>query len=157
MFTKHNTKDSMPKHVKDLLTNILPKQNSWKLFLLQEWDTIVGDLKIQIRLEKIQTDTLILGVSNSSWMQELFCLSDFLIEKINAKLEFPYVKKLRFKYSAPLRKKSIHQITASSIATPNIILTTAQQKQLESIEDEHLRTALKNFLIRCHYNKFHLN
>jgi hypothetical protein len=144
----------MTKHVKDLLPSILPKPESWKLALLQEWDTIIGDLKIQVRLDKIQKDTLILSVSNTSWMQELYCLSDVLIKKINAKLGHPYVKKLRFKYSS-IRKKNPNKVdTKNQAPFHEISLTFSQKKALEKIEDLHLKQALKKYLMRCHSNNF---
>lgn len=143
----------MAKHVKELLPSILPKPESWKLRLLQEWDSIVGDLKIQVRLEKIQKDTLILGVSNNSWMQELYCLSDVLIKKINAKLDQPHVKKLRFKCSS-IKKNHTITITKTEIPFREIPLTFSQKKALEKIEDLHLQQALKNFLMRCQYNNY---
>ena len=140
----------MARHVKDLVAQVLPKQDSWKLFLLQEWDTIIGDLKIQVRLEKIQEDTLILGVSNASWMQELYCLSDMLLKKINANLDSPHVKKLRFKCSSTPKKKKVDISRAAALPVQEIMLTPAQKGALEKIEDQHLKYQLERFLIRCY-------
>lgn len=138
----------MAQLIKHFLPKVIPRQQSWQLFLLQEWNTIVGDLNMQVRLEKINADTLLLGVSNASWMQELYCLSDVLITKINEKLEYPHVKKLRFKCSAP-KKNIIKKSEIPYKYVKEFALTALQKKALEKISDEQLKTALKNFLIRC--------
>ncbi len=140
----------MPKHLKDLVSTIIPKTDSWQIFLLQEWNTIIGDLKVQVRLEKIQEDTLVLSVSSASWMQELYCLSDVLIKKINAQLPQPYIKKLRFNCTTSRTKKFIPQ-TYIQKATPHqeIVLNFAQKKALEKIKDPQLQRALQSFLVRC--------
>ncbi len=144
----------MAKHVKELLNSSFIGPEQWKLTLLQEWNSIVGDLKIQVRLEKINNDTVILAVSNSGWMQELYCLSDVLLKKINAKLDYPYVKKIRFKYGA-IRNTMPAQRTRDYKKLkpiPEIILTATQKKSLEKIVDIELQAALKNFLARCYQN-----
>lgn len=138
----------MAQHIKNFLSFAVPKQESWQLFLLQEWNNIVGDLKIQVRLEKIQSDTLTLGVSSPSWMQELYCLSDILINKINQKLEYPHVKKLRFKCSSP-KKKILKKVELIKKEPKEFVLTFAQKNALEKIQDEQLKNALQNFLVRC--------
>jgi hypothetical protein len=141
----------MTKHVKDLVSSILPKPEAWKLLLLQDWNSIVGDLKFQVRLDQIRTDTLILSVANTSWMQELYCLSDVLIKKINARLDYPHVKKLRFKCSSSTKSTDLKKIsTKKTVVTHEIVLTVAQKKALEKINDLQLQHALKNFLIRCY-------
>ncbi len=146
----------MAKPIKDLLSTILPKPDSWKLYLFQKWDVIIGELNFQVRLEKIQKDTLILSVSNASWMQELHCLSDILIKKINQHLEYPYVKQLRFKCTPRIKKNSLIKSLQQQVVFQEITLTTKQKKALERIEDEHLQYALKRFLARCHYTNQNL-
>lgn len=141
----------MTKHVKELLHTILPTQNTWQLYIIQNWETIVGDLKEYVRLERIQDDnTLLLGVTHTTWMQELYYLSDVIIQKINTKLEYPHVKHLRFKYT-PRKKKFVeHTIIAKSKPIcKTITLTPRQKKALEYIDDQQLQEALTNFLIRC--------
>lgn len=141
----------MSKSIKDLLSSVLPKPDSWKLFLFQKWDAIIGELNLQVRLEKIQKDTLILTVSNASWMQELHCLSDILIEKINKHLDYPHVKQLRFKCTPRLKKNTSAKPVSQKPFFQEVPLTPQQKKALERIEDEHLQFALKKFLARCHY------
>lgn len=144
----------MIKHVKELLTSTFIGHEPWKLTLLQEWDSIIGDLKIQVRLEKINNDTVILAVSNSGWMQELYCLSDVLLKKINAKLDYPYIKRIRFKYGAIRSNKQEKPARdyKKQATLPELSLTTNQKKSLEQITDTELQSALKNFLARCYLN-----
>lgn len=128
----------MAQHIKNFLATALPQQQSWQLFLLQEWNNIVGDLKIQVRLEKIQANTLLLGVSNASWMQELYCLSDVLITKINEKLEYPHVKKLRFKCSAP-KKKVIKRSEIFKRKCKSLYLLLYKKRRLKTLLMSNLK------------------
>lgn len=141
----------MAKHVKELLPTIMPTQKTWQLYIIQNWEMIVGELKQYVRLEKIQDDnTLLLGVTHTTWMQELYYLSDVIIQKINTKLEYPHVKQLRFKYSPRKKRLFEHmppQQNKSIIKT--ITLTPRQKKALEHINDQQLQEALTHFLIRC--------
>lgn len=142
----------MTKHVKDFLPHILPKAETWQLKLIQQWETIIGTLTAYVRLEKIQDDnTLLLGVTNTAWMQELYYLSDVLLKKINTHLEHPHVKQLRFKYS-PRKKTSFKSSSPTSYQSERhpITLTSAQQKALERIQDPQLQEALKNLLAACY-------
>lgn len=147
----------MAKQIKDLLSDLLPKPDSWKLYLVQKWDTIIGELNMQVRLEKIQKDTLILSVSNASWMQELHCLSDILIKKINQHLEYPHVKQLRFKCTPRLKKATVMNTNdRKPFVFHDIALTGKQKQALERITDVQLQYVLKKFLARCYYTNQNL-
>ena len=143
--------NTMTKHIKDFLSTIVPKADTWQLQLVQQWETIIGNLTAYVYLEKIHDDTLLLGVTNTSWMQELYYLSDVLLKKINTHLNHPHVKQLRFKYS-PRKKNKIASSSSSSMPTEcqHLSLTIAQQKALEQIQDPQLQEALKNFLVACY-------
>lgn len=141
----------MSKSLKDLLPLVVPKPDSWKIFLFQRWETIIGDLNVQVSLEKIQKETLILTVPNASWMQELHCLSDILIKKINENLEHPYVKSLKFKCAPRIKRVVKEQISKKQIFFEDVPLSIRQKKALERIDDHHLALALKKFFARCHY------
>ena len=55
--------------------NRYPTAKTWQIYLIQNWEIIVGNLRAYVLLEKIQDDaTLLLGVTNTMWMQELYYL-----------------------------------------------------------------------------------
>lgn len=139
--------------VKNILDSIIAQQADWRLILLQKWDTIVGGLKTRIRLEKIYDNTLVIGVYEAHWMQELFLLSRVITSSINVALGQPRITHLRFKLveekKRPQRiKKNIRAIKPLS----PVILNEKQQSALHKIEDQQLQEALTNFLARCNYN-----
>ena len=61
----------MSHSIKDLLEAIAVEKQDWRWLLLNHWPQIMGPLHEQVRLEKIEGTTLILGVYQSSWLQEL--------------------------------------------------------------------------------------
>lgn len=147
----------MARPLKNLLQNVFKSEN-WKLKLLSQWDTIAGNLADKMRLEKIEGETLIIGVYQASWMQELYLLSNVLKKSINEHLGYPYVKRLRFKHAAPRSKKVTPLIKTETQASTNktekpITLSGSEQKALGKIKDTQLKEALHNFLSRCHYQK----
>jgi flagellar biogenesis protein FliO len=124
---------------------------AWKIELLQKWETVLGNLKTRVVLEKIQDDTLVLGVHDSCWLQELYLLSPLIMATINANLDQPRIKNLRFKLAAPsTHKKSRDNKGAENT---NIFKTRAlnvqEQRALDAITDEGLRKALHDFLMKC--------
>lgn len=142
----------MPKHVHTFLSSLIPNQENWKVHLLSNWQTIMGKLHTKVQLEKIYDDTLILGVHNAAWLQELYLLSPMLLATINQTLDQPRIKHLRFKQAGTRidqRKKSNAPIKQHT----NVILTQEEQAALHTMKDPHLRDALKAFLIRCYQEK----
>lgn len=138
--------------IKEFLNNIIPSQAHWQIELLRKWETIIGKLKTHVILEKIQQDTLILGVYDSSWLQELYLLSPLILKTINENLDQSPIKNLRFKQAEKKNKKKI-SINAGGIEKTNHIVITLSDKQtraLEKIIDQDLRRALYNFLSRCY-------
>ena len=83
--------------VKKFLDTLLSQKNNWHVELLTNWPTIVGSIRTNVQLLKIQEETLVIGVLDSCWLQELYLLSPLLIKTINEKLDQPRIKKLRFK------------------------------------------------------------
>lgn len=132
------------------------KHEAWKLTLFSEWQTIVGDLALHMRIEKVYQDTLIIGVYQTTWLQELYLLSSVLILSINKALEKEYIKTLKFvlvqqKIAAspvtlPTKKKTIHE-------RPLIHLTEKEATILYKIKDEELQQALHKLLSNCYYQK----
>jgi len=141
----------MTKQIKDLLQDIFKDINnndSWKIYLLTNWNSIVGNLSSKVKLEKIFEDTLVISVYNSSWMQELFLLSNVLIKNINSKLDKPRIKHLRFKLADRIKEKKAIE---KKIEIEKVIyLNSEELTALKKIEDPELSESLKKFLIRCH-------
>jgi len=139
----------MTNHIKNILSTVVQTKNNWKLQLLGQWKEIIGNLSNKVTIEKIYEDTIVLGVSNSSWMQELYLLSPVLIKTINKNLDRPRIKQVRFKMTG--RKKTTIKKTAKKMsrATTTVHLTPREKQALETIPDQTLRAALKAFYIRC--------
>ncbi len=138
--------------VKYLLQGIF-KQESWKLKLLSEWETIVGNLHDKMRLEKIDNDTLIIGVYQASWLQELHLLSCVLQKSINDHLGSPRIKHLRFKHASPKEKPIPKKVEKPRPEFKLIVLNDTEKKALAGIKDDQLKQALYTFLSKCHYVK----
>ncbi len=135
---------------KQLLQTIINPEKSWKTDLLYRWHDIIGSLHSKVRIEKIDGDILILGVSHSCWMQELYLLSPLLLKTINEKLDQPYIKQIRFKQmSSTTHKKNIHTFTAAK-KKKDVALTKQDERTLAQITDPALRDALRAFRIRCY-------
>jgi hypothetical protein len=139
------------KDVKNIL-NILIQQNvheeSWKLQLVKNWPTVIGSLHDKISLQKIQATTIVLGVKDTNWMQELYLLSKMIIKKINDSLDKPRITAIRFQCV----EKKAEKITTPKKITPEnkpISLSSQQIQALEKIEDPELLQALQGFLKKC--------
>ncbi len=146
----------MTRHIRENITALLAPEQEWHLELLTNWNNIMGTLSDKVRLEKIQGNTLILGVFDSSWMQELFLLSRVLIQTINKQLSQPYVKELKFKAAAHKKAtaKNTYQPQSSIKKTkkPERALSQQELQALEKIADEQLRSVLREYLIHCEGN-----
>lgn len=140
----------MPILIKDIVPSLLNTQEEWQVALLKQWDSLVGSLKTRIRLEKIQEDTLIIGVYEVHWMQELYILSSVLIDSINQFLGEPRVKKLRFKLVEERKSRSKKKVDYKPLKKiSDVVLTQEQAKALKGIEDTQLKDALVQFWGRC--------
>lgn len=138
--------------LKNLLHNFLSHktEHPWKVNLLSQWGSIVGNLSSKVMIEKIYEDTIVLGVYESCWMQELYLLSPLLIANINSNLDQPRIKKLRFKLVQQYAEKKDAVIqTKHVIPKNNRALNMHEEKALSTIQDPALREALKNYLFRC--------
>jgi len=140
----------MAQNIKELLRSVLENQNNWKITLLKNWPSIIGGLNHKVKIEKIRQDTLILGVYDSCWLQELYLLSPILLKTINEKLEKGYIKKVRFKQIGIKKTKKIRKNQKQTIGKKNIRLTKKEEETLKKIKDPGLEKALREFLIRCH-------
>jgi len=143
----------MAQQLKNILRSVF-KQENWKLQLLSSWDSVVGNLADKMRLEKIEGATLHIGVYQSSWMHELYLLSNVLKKSINTKLGKPYIQHIRLKYVEKNEEKKVKKIViAKKIIYKPITLSTNEEYALTKVKDEELKNALHNFLSRCHHQK----
>ncbi|MGE0009221.1 MAG: DUF721 domain-containing protein [Candidatus Babeliales bacterium] len=145
----------MATSLKDLLQNIVPHQTSWKTELQQNWHHIVGHLATHVQLLKVYENALLLGVKDSSWLQEMYLLSPLLIETINKSLDKPYINKLHFKNvgdGEQTQQTRAPQPKEKKPLPPQLIkkhVTKFQQETLERVEDPELRESLKQLLLTC--------
>jgi len=130
----------------------MPAQDDWKASLLANWNAILGNLNGKVRLEKIEEDTLTLGVYDACWMQELYLLTPLLINTINKSLDQPRIKNLRFKRSGTA-KKNVAVRTPEKKALRAVTLSEKERDALKNIKDSQLSSALEQFLIRCYQEK----
>ena len=142
----------MTHHIKNSLSHIIKKETDWRHELLANWSTIMGDLSDKVRLEKVQGSTLVLGVYDPSWMQELFMLSSMLIANINKQLPKPYVTDLRFKAAAKKKEKPKPERRPTPTPKP-VTLKAHEREALEKIKDTQLRSVLHQFLVRCYQQR----
>lgn len=142
----------MAQHVKTFLHNFIRAEKSWKLELLQKWPTIMGTLHEKVTVEKITDDMIVLGVTDSCWLQELYLLSELLLTTINKNLENHHIKTIRFTQAGVKQKKKSAPINAPVFEQP-VVLRQYEEQALSRIQDPVLQEALKNFLIRCYREK----
>lgn len=143
----------MATELKTIIPTILNKETHWKFQLLSNWHDIMGTLADKVHIEKIYEDTLVLGVPNSCWLQELYLLSSMVRNSINAKLDQPRIKELRFKKSGikPPKKKNTAPYKQPTVK--NVQLSPREHLALAKITDPELSAALKKFLIRCYQER----
>ncbi len=127
--------------------------DDWKRYILTNWPYIIGNLHTRIMVEKIEGDTIIVGVYDSCWLQELYMLSSMILHRINENLDQPYLKKIRFKQVGYQKKKPTTPTPAAHKEKKTITLSAAEERMLGTINDPELRSALKAFLIRCYQEK----
>lgn len=136
--------------LKNILDLFLARQNNWQLSLLQNWPTIIGSIKTRVELLKIYDDTLVIGVLDSCWLQELYLLTPLLLQTINEKLDQPRIKKLRFKSLGIIDKPVKKETLIKKTSTKKVILNAQDQEILANVQDEQLRKVLKDYLVRCY-------
>ena len=104
-------------------------------------------------MEKIHEDTLILGVQDSCWLQELYLLSNMLLKSINQTLDQPRIKHLRFKTIGIKKEKQRRVNVKKERCFIPVVLNSCETKALQEVKDPELKKALENFLIRCYQEK----
>lgn len=140
--------------IKNILSSLFDNQDKWQLHLLSQWDTILGHLKTKVQLVKILDDTLILGVMDPCWMQELYLLSNLLIKTINQNLDQPRIKYLRFKTIGIKKNKQKKRTSyVDKLAIKEVQLSSKEERALKQISDPSLENALRQYLVRCYQEK----
>lgn len=140
--------------IKSLLGKTLKiNKPAWHHKLITEWHDVVGNLANIMTLEKVHGTTLVIGLYEHSWAQELYMLSDVIIKTINQHLDQPVITKLYFRLanSADQQLPEIVPLPTDLQPRAPIPLTSREQQALNGIEDEDLKTALSAFLTRCKY------
>ena len=147
-------------NVKNILDSLLQpnkKQADWKIELIKNWPTIIGSLHEKISLQKIHVNSVVLGVYDSSWMQELYLLSRLILKKINDHLDRPRIETLRFQCieSSATQTACKKKITADILKNKPIkykkefALKSHELAALQKINDPELSLALQKFLQKC--------
>lgn len=142
----------MSKQIVEYLSNFIPKEHSWKITLLQNWEKIIGDLKGKVIIDRIKGSILLVGVTHPAWAQELQLLFPTLKDKINLYLGQEYIKNIRFKVFNPRKKVNKKQFIKGSIYTDNLLrveLLKTERIILNEIADKSLRDVLREFLLQC--------
>jgi len=147
-------------NVKNILDSLLqpsPHNESWKIDLIKNWPTIIGTLHEKVSLQKIHTNSVVLGVYDSSWMQELYLLSKLILKKINSHLDRPRIETLRFQcIETSAAKTALDKKTATDMfknrpvaVVKDFKLKPEQMIALQKIQDPQLSQALQGFLKKC--------
>lgn len=139
----------MANNIQSILNVIWNKKTApWKLKIITDWAQIVGSLHEKVRVEKVYDNTLVLGVYDTCWMQELHLLSNMLISKVNQHIQADHIKKISLKYVQHHEFKKI-VIPKQRTVSPQV-LTKSEKIVLQKIKDPELKVALQDFLVRCH-------
>lgn len=144
----------MSKHIGTILVDVIPEEHHWKITLLNQWETIIGNLKEKVRIEKITGNSLVLGVCHSTWAQELYFLSPVIKKKINVALKAERIKNIKFKTVGRRRKKTLSKRKSfkkeqSSQKKKEYSLTILEHTKLQAIANPELAKVLEKFYIRC--------
>lgn len=135
-----------------LIPSVLNSQ-SWQLKLLAHWPTIMGPAHSRVRIERIQGSTLILGVFDQAWLQELYFLQDAVKQKINNYMQEHVITTIKFKRAEPivgLKPYNVPTGIVNEIAPNKIIEITVPERQaLAQCKDDELREYLQKYLTRC--------
>lgn len=154
---------SQPQSIEKLLNSLIASKG-WKgrveihkVFTF--WDTVVGpDIAKQAQPYVIRKNILWVKVSDSVWMQQLHLLKEMLLEKLNKRIRKEKLADIRFQLDVDLElqgNKGHEEIVAPpSLPDPGRI--EEFDHILESIEDEHVRDAIRQCWIKTgasHRNK----
>lgn len=141
--------------IQSCIDTFFSRQQQWQIRLAREWKSVVGDLHQRMCLEKIFQNTLVVGVYDAHWMQELYLLAPLLIQTINKRLGQEYVQHIRFKLVVPRDNHGAQKLAKpSAIRQARSQLLPKHQEALEKIVDVELRQYLYNYFQQCGYVKY---
>jgi hypothetical protein len=136
-------------HVAQILSN-KGQEHYWKFMLISRWNEIMGNMACKVCIFKITGNTVVLGVYDSNWMQELHLLSELIKEKINTVLGSTCITQIKLKYMVKSDKRVQKKEKNISLAIPKRSLTPRESQALLQITDQELAEALVGFLQKCH-------
>lgn len=139
-------------HINSLVENILQSCNQehyWKFLIMSKWNEIMGPVASKVSICKIHKNTIILGVSDSNWMQELHLLSTLIKEKINKLIGSNRIESIKLKYVGDIKKGSCKK-ERITLHSEKYQLTKKEEAVLTAIKDPELSQALIGFLQKCH-------
>jgi len=141
----------MTQHILSVLHKVLPQDQSWKMKILKNWDSILGPLSRKVCLQRIDDHAVVLAVTHPSLAQELLMLSDLIREKINAAIGENLIRTIHFKATTAHRfvQKAPEKKAAPLPPRPKPTLSAAEQRHLAGIESKELREALTEFYATC--------
>lgn len=133
----------------NILEKILNHDNDWRFELIKNWDKVAGGLKTRIRLESIFSSTVVIGVYESHWMQELFLLSNVILNNINTVITNYKVTNIKFKLvnARKVFNKKIYNF--NKLTRLPAVLNETQTQALKKLNNKELETVLVSFLARC--------
>lgn len=139
----------MGQHISSLVNNLFLRYDDWRFTLIKSWPSIFGPLSQYTRLEKVDGSTLIIGVYDPHWMQELHLLSPTLIASVNNHLQKQVVTNVKFKLAQRKVRtvQSIKKLHTEEEKTTQaqVRLNPHQQQALTDIKDPELKKALLNY------------
>lgn len=139
-----------PKSLVSCIQAVLPKDQQWKYTLLEAWNTSFGQLRSRAFIEKIYDSTVVIAVYDACWLQELYLLSDTLVTQINATLDKPYIKQIRFKRAGRSYQPQKTPPPRKAVPIPSKHHLSADERQaLLHVKDPQLAAMLEKFLNRC--------
>jgi len=140
-------------HIKNYLPQFMSSgqhERNWKLHLMNEWNSIMGSLSSKVSICKIYNNSITLGVTDSSWMQELHLLSGLIQDKINKSIGQPRIELIRFKYVSEHVAPDTKKQTSLPACNKEKALTAREKQAIQDIKDPELSQALLGFLQLCH-------
>ena len=143
----------MSQKIADILQTIIAAEATWKLTLLRSWPNIIGKLADKVGIFAIENDRLILQTSHPAWAQELNFLAPLILEKISDLVGTGMIRSISFKIIKRQPPQSAQNganggNTLHSQAIPAYVMTKQETSKLDTLEDEQLRKALGDYLLR---------
>jgi len=141
-----------PIDLSGLITQIIPGKR-WKVYyprriIWRKWSEIVGDAVAQVSrpLYFKDMDTLVVGVKDSLWMQQLSYERSIILKKINNILpDYSHLKEIYFTIKNIPSSKSYKNKSRKN--SKKISLDNSELEALEKISDKELRYSFKQLLI----------